>query len=114
MERKPDITDEEVGMETFHLRKRKGVERAIEKIRNGLKKDFLKLSQDEIKILEWALGETWTLMGFYEWERIAFSTLSLEEVDKIISIAREIISHKKPGIRGLEEIHSLLKAKLIP
>ena len=109
MERKPDITDEEVGMHAFHLRKRTSVERAMEKIRQGLGRKFLQFTQEDIEILEWVLGETWAMMGFYEWQHIVFSELKSEQLDKIINIGNEIVSHRKKGIIGLEEVHQILK-----
>lgn len=112
MDRKPDITDEEVGIQHFHLRKRRATERAIEKVRHGLGKEYSKLSNKEVEILEWIFGETWSMMGFYEWEGIPFSLLSLEEIKKIVSIGKEVLSHKKKGVDGIEEVHQILtKAK---
>lgn len=109
MERKPDVTDEEVGIQHFHLRKGRAVERSLEKIRHGLEKDFTLLTFDDIKVLEWTLGETWAMMGFFEWNKIPFSTMKLDEVKKIIKIGREITSHKKKGVKGIEEVNQILK-----
>jgi hypothetical protein len=108
MDRKPDITDEEIGIQHFHLRKRRATERALEKVRHGLGKAYTKLSTKDIEILEWILGETWSMMGFYEWERIPFSLLSFEDIEKIINIGKGIFSHQKKGVDGIEEVHQLL------
>jgi hypothetical protein len=109
VERKPDITDEDVGMRAFNLRKQQSVERAVEKIRHNLGRGWIRLAEEEIELLEWALGETWALMGFYEWNSLAFSSLDLEKIDEILAIAGQIISHKIPGHKGLEQIHTTLK-----
>lgn len=109
VERKPDVTDEDVGMRAFNLRKQQSVERAVEKIRHNIGRAWVRLSEEEIELLEWALGETWALMGFYEWNEIAFSSIMLEKIDEIMAIASQIISHKIPGHKGLEQIHTLLK-----
>ncbi len=108
MERKPDITDEEIGIQHFHLRKRRAVERAMEKIRHGLDKEYSKLSPEDIEILEWMLGETWSMMGFFEWERMPFSLLTPEEIKEIISIGKEVIAHKKKGVDGIDTVHNIL------
>ena len=34
---RPDVTDEEIGMRTFQLRKAKAGERAMERLREGMK-----------------------------------------------------------------------------
>lgn len=108
VERKPDVTDEDVGMRAFNLRKRNAVERAIEKIRHNLGREWVRLSEEEVELFEWSLGETWALMGFYEWNEIAFSVLTFEKIDQILEISRQIIAHKIPGHKGLEQVHAIL------
>ena len=106
--RRPDITDEEIGMRTFQLRKEKAQERALEKIRQGLKADWANLSVPEIDLLGWVLGEVWAYIARREWEHLAFSTLTAEKVTKILEIANEIVSHKKVGTTGLEEVYKFI------
>lgn len=106
--RRPDITDEEIGMRTFQLRKEKAQERALEKIRQGLKADWVNLSVPEIDLLGWVLGEVWAYIARREWEHLAFSALNTEKVRKILKIANEIVSHKKVGTSGLEEVYNLI------
>lgn len=103
VERKPDFTDEDVGIQAFHLRRGQAVEKAMAKIRQGLGNQFYKISKDELEILEWFLGEIWSGVGFYEWENLRFSLLNHEDITKLIEIAREVMSHKKLGIHALSE-----------
>lgn len=110
IERKPDITDEDIGMRAFNLRKEQSVERAIEKIRHNLGRSWNRLSEEDIELLEWALGETWAMMGFYDWNEIAFSAMSLADIDQILELSRQVISHKMPGHKGLDQIHAVLKS----
>lgn len=109
MERKPDFTDEEVGIRSFHLRRAAAAEKALEKIRKGLGNQFLRLRNDEIETLLWALGEIWTLVGFYDWEEIRFSELKLEDVLKILDASKEVLAHKKTGTQAFSEIYNFLK-----
>ncbi len=111
MERKPDITDEDVGIQAFKLRKEKAVERAMEKIRRSLSRSFLQFTQEDLQNLEWALGECWTMIGFHEWDNIAFSSLKPEEISKIISITRDIFKDRIKGKTGIEKIRSILTKK---
>ena len=106
---KPDVSDEEIGMRSFQLRKQKAVERAIEKIRFKLGDDWAGLVSEDIEILEWVLGDMWAFIARGEWEIIAFSELSLEDIYKIVDIGKEIMSHKKIGSVGLNQIHNMLK-----
>ncbi len=111
MERKPDLTDEDVGIQAFKLRREKAVERAMEKIRRGLGKSFFQFTREDVESLEWALGECWTMVGFYDWEKITFSSLKLEEIKEIISIVQAIVRHKTKGKAGLEKIRDILTKK---
>ena len=108
-QRKPDITDEEIGMNAFRLKKAKAVERSIERVRQGLGKDWSTLSMAEYDLLKWALGEVWAYVARAKWDRIAFSSLTMVTVKKILDISQQIIKHEKPGTSGLEEIYDILE-----
>lgn len=105
----PDVSDEEIGMRSFQLKKGKATERAIEKIRYNLGDDWGELTGDEIELLEWVLGDIWAFIARGDWEQIAFSELTLDDVFSIINIAKQIIAHKKIGSVGLNEIHAMIK-----
>ncbi len=104
-----DVTEEEVGMRSFQLRKGRAVERAIEKIRQNLGTDWIKLTLSNIEVLQWSLGEVWAFIGHGEWDNLAFSSTTLEDTKKIIQIGHEIMEHKKIGSTGLDEIYKIIK-----
>lgn len=103
-----DIDDEDIGIRTFQIRKQRQVERAIEKIRFNLGDNWKRLSPEEKEVLEWALGETWAMMGHQDWEHTGFSLMNFGDVQQIILLAREVIEHKTPGTRAIEQIHDIL------
>lgn len=105
-----DINDEDLGIRAFQLRKERAIEQAMEKLRHNLGPEWSSISFSDSEVLKWALGETWALMGFDEWGHIPFSKMSLESIQQIIEIGKEITTHKKMGTRGLEEIHQILKS----
>lgn len=104
-----DITDEEVGMRSFQLRKGRAVERAIEKIRQNLGTHWIKLSLHDIEMLQWVLGEVWAFIARANWDNLAFSSTTLEETKKIIQIGNEIINHERIGSTGLDEVYKIIK-----
>jgi hypothetical protein len=108
MSRRYDIDDEDIGIRAFQLRKERAVERAIERIRHGLDKDWSKLTEPEIETLEWSLGEAWAMMSFADWERIGFSFMDLKTAKDIINIGTQVLAHKKMGTQAFEEIHKIL------
>lgn len=105
----PDISDEEIGMRSFQLKKQKATEIAIDKIRYHLADEWSVLSSKEIELLEWVLGDVWAYIARGEWDRISFSELKLSDLYQIIDIAKQIIAHKKIGSVGLNEVHKLVK-----
>lgn len=106
---RPDVSDEEIGMRSFQLKKQKATEIALEKIRYNLASEWATLSSEDIETLEWILGDVWAYISRGDWDRIAFSEISLPDISKILDIARQIIAHKKIGSVGLNEIHNMLK-----
>lgn len=103
-----DINEEGIGLRSFHLRKEKAVERAIEKIRHRLGEKWQEIPSEDIDILMWALGETWAMMSYNAWSDTCFSCITINGINKIIEIGRDARDHKKPGPASFEEIHQLL------
>jgi len=110
MDRTPAVDDEDIGIRAFQLRKGRAVERAIEKIRQKLGPTWLKLSREDIEMLEWALGEAWALIGRAEWETISFSSIDLATALKIIETGKRVTAHEEKGSQGFAEIQSILKS----
>ncbi|MFQ5574754.1 MAG: hypothetical protein ACE5E0_03910 [Terriglobia bacterium] len=107
--RRPDISDEEIGIRTFQIRKEKAEERAMEKIRAGLKEDWSKLTRDQIEKLAWVLGEVWAHVGRAQWDHIPFNAVTRTRIEEIVSIAQQIMDHTKVGSEGLEEVLNVLE-----
>ena len=68
----PDVTDEDLGIRAFQIKRGKAVERAIELIRHGLGKSWSELTAEEIEELEWVLGELWAYVARAHWEDMRF------------------------------------------
>ena len=109
MDRKPDFTDEDVGMQAFHLRRGQAVEKAIARIRQGLGNAFFKLSHDEVELLEWLLGEMWSMVGFFEWEELKFSLVTFEDVEKLLAEARKVMAHEKLGVEAFTDAIEIVR-----
>lgn len=103
-----DINEEDIGIRTFQLRKERAVERAVEKIRHHLGAEWQNIPSKDMDTLSWALGETWAMMGFYEWDKISFSFIDLDTLNKIIAIGKKVLDRKKLGSVAFKEIHKIL------
>ena len=105
---RPDVTDEDIGMRSWHIQREKAVERAVEKIRHKLNANWKDIKTEDIDVLNWILSEVWGFAGRNEWEDFSFSGLSLPNVLKIIKIGKQVINHEKSGHNGFEEIRKIL------
>lgn len=108
---RPDVTDEEIGIRTFQLRKARAIERAMERLRKGLGGDYAQLSHAEIEALGWAFGELWAYVSRAEWEDLHFSKLDLADARKILGFAKEIAAHTRNSVDILQDIREAILAK---
>lgn len=107
----PEVSDEEIGMRTFQIRKAQAVERATERLRKGLGTEWSKFTGPEIEAMGYVLGELWAYIAHSEWEDLRFSTLSITDVRRILNYARELVNHKRNSVDVLQDVHTLIVEK---
>lgn len=108
---RPDVTDEDIGMRAFQLRKAKAVERAVERIRHTLKTDWATLSNHEVEELEWILGELWAYVARDEWDNLHFGKLQMHDLRKILGLGRELRKHSRNAVDVLTDVGEIVKSK---
>ena len=108
---RPDVTDEDIGMRTFQLRKAKAVERAVERMRQGLKQEWSGLTTHEIEEIEWMLGELWAYVARAEWDELRFGHLSMHDLRQILHHGRDLRKHTRNAVDILTDVADLVKAK---
>ena len=108
---RPDVTDEDLGMRTFHLRKAKAVERAMDRLRHGLKAEWPQLTNSEIEELEWVLGELWAYIARAEWEDLRFGHLAMHDLRKILLLGRELRKHSRNAVDVLRDVAAVVVEK---
>jgi hypothetical protein len=107
----PDVSDEEIGMRTFQMRKARAVERAMERVRQGVKADFSKFTNAEIEAIGFVFGELWAYIAHAEWEELKFSTLSVTDLRRILNLGRELVNHTRNSVDVLKDVDDLIVAK---
>jgi hypothetical protein len=107
----PEVSDEEIGMRTFQIRKAQAVERATERLRQGLKSEWAKFTSPEIEAIGYALGELWAYIAHSEWDDLRFSTLSISDVRRILNFARELVNHQRNSVDVLQDLHTMIVDK---
>lgn len=110
---RPDVRDEDIGMRAFQIRKAKAVERAIDRLRQGIKKDWPMFTQTDLNDLNWMLGELWAFEKRADWEDLHFSKLTAEDVQEIISIARSLRENPHNTVETLEQVGDIIRARSV-
>jgi hypothetical protein len=110
---RPDLTDEDIGMRAFQLRKAKAVERAMERIRQGLKADWAMFTQRDLNDLNWILGELWAYEKRADWEDLHFSKLTAEDVQSLIADGRTLHDESHNTVEALERIGELVRSRSV-
>jgi len=108
---RPDVTDEEIGMRTFQIKRARAVERATDRMRQGLKADWAKFTEPEIETLQWSLGEVWAYIAHAEWDELRFGLLTITDVRKILNFGREPTHHSRNSVDILGDIYEVVNAR---
>lgn len=109
--KRPEVNDEEIGMRTFQLRKARAVERAMERLRQGMKADWALLSHGEIEALSWIFGEVWAYEARADWEELHFSKLKYADIRQILGYAKEIANHTRNSVDVLTDTYEVVLSK---
>lgn len=105
---KHKIDDEELGIESYHVKRQQAVERAMEKARRAIPDTWKELSQHDLRVLSWTLGEVWAFAGRRQWDDITFSGMTLPAVVKVIQIGDQVKHKEKESQLGFEEVTTIL------
>ena len=108
---RPDVSDEEIGMRTFQIRKAQAVERAVERLRKGLGDEWAKFTAPEIEAIQYVLGELWAYIAHSEWDDLKFSTLGVTDARRLLNFARELLNHKRNSVDVLMDVHEVIVSK---
>ena len=110
-DRHPDVSDEDIGIRAFQIKRGKAVERAIERLRHGLGPMWAELNNEEIEELEWVFGELWSYLARGDWDQLRFGNLGMGEVIKITMLGGQIRRHARPSIEVLREVDGIIREK---
>jgi hypothetical protein len=107
----PDVTDEDLGILAFQIRRAKSVERAIQLIRHGLGKSWGDLKEEEIEELEWVLGEVWSYVERDHWDKLRFGRITIRDIIKMLTLGSQMRRHARNNVEILHELDDILSAE---
>jgi len=106
--KRPDVTDEELGIRTHKLRRAQAVQREIERVRHNLDREWAALTDHEIEEFEWVLGELWGYTPREEWEGLRFGHLQMHDVRKMLLLGRELRKHLRNAVDILNDMKQVV------
>ncbi|MBS3955912.1 MAG: hypothetical protein KGZ40_00045 [Clostridiales bacterium] len=107
--RRPDISDEDLGMRAFQLRKAQATERAIDRVRHGLGAEWTSLTGEEIAQIEWVLGELWAYAARADWDDLHFGSLRMHDMRRILVFGRELRTHSRSAVDVLQDVAQIVR-----
>ena len=110
---RPDTTDEDIGRRAFQLRKEKATERAMDRLRQGLKASWSMFTQHDLQDLSWIIGELWAFEKRLDWEELHFSKLTAEDTQAIIALARTLQENAQHSVETLERAGDIIRVRSI-
>lgn len=109
---RPEVSDEELGIRAFKVKRAKAVERAIERVRHGLGPAWKELNEEEIEELDWVFGELWTFVARSQWEDLHFGRLTMSDVVRILTLSSQLRRRARSNVEILRDIAGVLGLKL--
>lgn len=109
-DKRSEVTDEDIGIRAFQIKKAKAVERATERLRHGLGPQWASLTADEIEELEWVFGELWAYIARSDWDDLRFGRLTISDVIKMLTLGSQLRRHARNSIDILREVEGVVRA----
>jgi hypothetical protein len=97
-----NVNDESLGIRLHEVNRQRAVERAVERMRYGLKADWDYLTLDDVANLRWLLGELWSTRNREEWEALHFSKLAFGQVRRLVGVGDRLRRHHTNKMNALE------------
>ncbi|MCK9590688.1 MAG: hypothetical protein M0Q91_01580 [Methanoregula sp.] len=104
----PDVSQKEVGRRLYHVHREKTVEETIKKIKHGIGTDWNSFTREEIGLLGHLLQCTWNVIDQKTWDNLRFTSMTKNEVQKILSYGNGVGPGKNPEPAAVAEIKKIL------
>ncbi len=104
----PDVSQKEVGRRLYHVHREKTVEETIKKIKHGVGTDWNSFTREEIGLLGHLLQCTWNVIDQKTWDNLRFTSMTKNDVQKILSYGNGVGPGKNPEPAAVAEIKKIL------
>lgn len=87
------IDDESLGIRLHQVNRERAVDRAVERLRHGLRADWHYLTAEDHANLRWIIGELWATTSRDDWEGLHFSKLGFEQARRLAGVGDRMRRH---------------------
>lgn len=108
-DRQRGLSDEDIGIRAFKIKRAKAVERATDRVRRSLGDSWPHLNAEEIEELEWILGELWAYVARDNWDDLRFSRVSMSDVIRILTLGSQLRRHARNSVEILREVEAVVR-----
>lgn len=108
MDTMPEVTQKEVGRRLYHVHREKRVEEAIKKIKHGVGNNWSSFTIEDIDLLGHLLQCTWNVIDQKTWDNLPFTSMTENEVQKILSYGGGVGPGRNPEPAAVTEIKKIL------
>jgi hypothetical protein len=108
-ERKRELSDEDIGIQAFKIKRAKAVERAVERVRRSLGDGWQHLNADEVEEFEWILGELWAYVARENWDDLRFSRMNMQDVIRVLTFGSQLRRHARNSIEILRDVEKVVQ-----
>jgi len=106
--------DESRGMRLYEVNRQRAVDRAMERIRYGLRVDWHYLTIEDRENLRWITGELWAVSKRAEWDAFRFSKLDLRSVRRLVGIGDRLRRHGTDRVAALGNAAAVVVGQVAP
>lgn len=104
------VNDEDLGIRLHEVNRQRAVDRAVERLRQGLKADWEYLTTDDVGNLRWLLGELWSTTDREGWDSLHFSKLEIEQARRLAGLGDRLRRHGTNKMTGLQDAAGMILA----
>lgn len=104
----PDVSQKELGRRLYHVHREKRVEETIKKIKHGVGTDWSSFTIEDIDLLGHLLQCTWNVIDQKIWDNLPFTSMTANEVKKILSYGEKVGPGRNPEPSAVAEIKKIL------
>lgn len=106
---RPAIDEESLGIRLHEVNRQRAVDRAVERLRYGLRADWHYLTAEDHANLRWVIGELWATTSREGWDEFHFSKLDFDQTRALVQAGGRMRGRHTSGISSLDNVAAMIR-----